>query len=165
MKLLSVNMEHLLQMMNWFSDDISLRSWAGPGFRYPYTQQSFTEDLNLEGLLSCSLINDNGDLVGFGQCYLRQGKCHLGRLVIGPEFRGQHCISGHFSGEQYSHILIALLSELGCHHLQVSNVPGNVSLFVLSHNLPALTLYLNLGFEEVQYPEPIGLDDCLYLVK
>ncbi|QFU22404.1 GNAT family N-acetyltransferase [Shewanella eurypsychrophilus] len=165
MNLLSVDREHLQQMMTWFTDESSLLAWAGPGFSYPFTDESFKKDLNLTGLRSFSLVNSVGEFVGFGQCYLRNGKCHLGRLVIGPEFRGQHCRSGLFSGQKYSHILITLLSELGCHHLQVSNVPGNVSLFVLSHNLPALNLYLHLGFVEAQYPEPIGLDDCLYLVK
>ncbi|WP_076409395.1 N-acetyltransferase [Shewanella sp. UCD-KL12] len=165
MELVSVDKAHLQQMMSWFTDQSELQTWAGPGFSYPFTAESFKKDLNLTELRSLSLVNSVGELVGFGQCYLRNEKCHLGRLVIAPECRGQHCGSGRFLGQKYSHILISFLSELGCHHLNVPNMPGNVSLFVLSHNLPALNLYLNLGFVQTQYPEPIGLDDCLYLVK
>ncbi|AQS36660.1 acetyltransferase [Shewanella psychrophila] len=165
MKLFSVDRYQVQQLMTWFSHEAALKNWAGPNFRYPFTDTSFTEDLKLDDLISYSLITNEGELAGFGQCYRRNDKCHLGRLVIAPAFRGKKCLSGRFVNQKVSHVLIALLSESGYQHLGIENRPGNLSLFVLSHNLPALNLYLHLGFVEAQYPEPIGLDDCLYLVK
>lgn len=165
MKLHNVDRHHVQLMMNWFLSEAPLRQWAGPGFRYPFTEQSFTEDLNLDRLTSFSLITHEGELAGFGQCYQRNGKCHLARLVVAPCFRGKRCLTGRYLNQKISHILIALLGELGCLQLGIPDEPGNHSLFVLSHNLPALNAYLNIGFKEVQYPEPIGLEDCLYLVK
>ncbi|BAJ02599.1 GNAT family N-acetyltransferase [Shewanella violacea] len=165
MKLFNVDRYHVQQMMTWFTDEASLRNWAGPGFRYPFTDTSFIEDLKLDDFISFSLISCDGELAGFGQFYRRNDRCHLSRLVIAPAFRGKRCLSGRFEHQKISHILIALLSEFACQHLEIAPKPGNLSLFVLRHNLPALNLYLSLGFEETQYPEPIGLEACLYLVK
>lgn len=165
MKLLNVDGDNLQQMMTWFTDEAALKNWAGPGFRFPFTDASFIEDLKLDDLISYSLITHDGQLAGFGQCYRRNDKCHLGRLVIAPAFRGKRCLSGRFENKKISHILISLLSELACQRLGIAAMPGNLSLFVLSHNLPALHLYLSLGFVETEYPQPIGLENCLYLVK
>ena len=56
--------------MKWFSCEREIRQWAGPEFRYP-------------------LLNRQGLLIGFGQYYLRLERCHLSRLVINPDSRGQ----------------------------------------------------------------------------
>ncbi|WP_064791623.1 GNAT family N-acetyltransferase [Shewanella woodyi] len=165
MELISVSEEHVRQMMSWFDDKDLLYSWAGPGFRYPFTYESFIEDLNLDALISFSLVNDTSEFVGFGQCYRRNGKCHLGRIVIAPHFRGQTCQIAQSKMMKVSHYLISALSEQGCEVLEIPFVSGSVSLFVLNHNLPALNLYLSLGFVESQYPEAISIDNCLYMVK
>jgi ribosomal protein S18 acetylase RimI-like enzyme len=165
MRLTHVSQNHVLQMMSWFNHTDYVFSWVGPGFRYPFTHDSFTEDLKLDTSVSYFLVTHDGELAGFGQCDLRHDKCHLGRLLIAPHFRRQSYQIGRFVSLKVSHILIHQLIELGCQKLGVEPAPGSVSLFVLNHNLAALNLYLSLGFVESLYPEPIPIDNCIYMIK
>ena len=75
--------------MSWFNSEPELREWAGPVFDYPFDAQSFTNDLKLDTLDSFSMLNQQGELLAFGQCYERVGRWHLGRLAVSPEHRGQ----------------------------------------------------------------------------
>jgi len=151
MKLINANDSHIKEMMNWFSNEQSLSLWSGPNFSFPFTFESFKRDLKVDDLSSFTLVDNKGSFIAFGQYYLRLGKCHLGRLVVGPKNRGQGI--GRY--------LIDYLSQRGCETLNVSKI----SLFVLEHNKAALNLYLNCGFTEYDYPEPLPLKNCLYLVK
>lgn len=78
-------------------------------------------------------------MLGFGQYYLRAGRCHLGRLAISPERRGQGL----------GRALVVAIAEVGVDDLGV----GECSLFVADDNLSALRLYEKLGFVRVEYPE------------
>lgn len=151
MKLIKQTELHIKEMMTWFSDESSLRQWSGPGFRFPFEQQSFSEDLKLTKLDSYSLVDESGQLVAFGQFYLRKGKCHLGRLVVSPNHRGKGA----------AHVLMQALIELGCRELQVKSS----SLFVLADNHSAIKAYQKEGFDFAEYPEEIPLENCLYMVK
>lgn len=138
-------------MMQWFETEHDLKTWGGPGFHYPFDRQTFTADLKINDLASFSLLSDRDEFVGFGQYYLRLGKCHLGRLVVSPEHRGK--------GVGYS--LLQKLTELGTKALKVKSS----SLFVLDHNVQAIKLYKRFGFIIVDYPEKIPLAHCLYMTK
>lgn len=46
-------------------------------------------DAKLVSLPSWALVGNDRRLAGFEQCYLRAGRCHLGRLAIAPAFREQ----------------------------------------------------------------------------
>ncbi|MBU2918309.1 GNAT family N-acetyltransferase [Psychrosphaera sp. F3M07] len=142
----------------WFPDEIRLRTWSGPKFRYPFTQASFYQDLSMERLPSFCLkysekneCVDTDMLVGFGQYYSRVGRCHLGRLVINPECRGQNKIAD----------LIHLLAHEGCAQLKADML----SLFVFHDNHKAKNAYQKLGFVEAEYPEEMPMDGCVYMVK
>ena len=138
-------------LMAWFDSEASLRAWGGPNMRYPMVLAHFLEDIRITTLTSYHLLDSAGELVAFGQYYLREGRCHLGRLAVSPQHRRQ----GH------AQQLIAQLVERGCAELQTSEV----SLFVMADNLPAVNCYLGLGFVEASYPSgDIGIDNCLYLV-
>lgn len=39
---------YLAQLTNWFQEETSLAKWSGPGFRYPFTEDTFFQDLNTE---------------------------------------------------------------------------------------------------------------------
>jgi len=151
MKLINANDSHIKEMMTWFRNEQSLSLWSGPNFSFPFTFDSFKRDLKIEDLSSFTLVDDKENFIAFGQYYLRLGKCHLGRLVVNPKARGQGI--GRY--------LIDCLSQRGCEALNVSKI----SLFVLEHNKSALNLYLNYGFTENDYPEPLPLKNCLYLIK
>ncbi len=125
--------------MKWFPDQRSCQLWAGPTFRFPFTESTFLEDTRNRELPSYVLLGADERSVGFGQYYLRAGRCHLARLVIAPKYRGQGL----------GRSLIGELVELGVKDLRI----GECSLFVAADNAPAIRLYQKLGFEKVPYPE------------
>jgi ribosomal protein S18 acetylase RimI-like enzyme len=130
---------HLRQMMSWFADAQACRLWGGTEFRYPFTEETFVADSRCESLPSYSLLGDGDRLLGFGQYYDRRGRCHLSRLAISPDHRGQGL------GTQ----LIAQLVELGAPVLHADQC----SLFVARTNPAAARLYARLGFVIVPYPD------------
>jgi ribosomal protein S18 acetylase RimI-like enzyme len=143
--------DHLIEVMSWFTTEEALSLWSGPNFRFPLHLDTFKQDLKLETLASFTLISDDGALLAFGQYYLRLEKCHLGRLVVNPDFRGQG-ISTH---------LIQQLITKGKSSLNADIC----SLFVLEHNKTAINAYTKLGFSFAHYPEEIPLENCLYMIK
>jgi len=151
MRLTQPSDENFNELMSWFSTEEELSIWSGPNFRYPFNLSSFKSDLKLDSLKSLSLISNDGDLLAFGQYYLRLGKCHLGRLVVNPNMRGQG-VASH---------LIEKLSVIG--KLDLST--DSCSLFVLGHNKSAMQAYTKLGFSLADYPEEIPLENCFYMVK
>ena len=148
MKLVSTTKSHFRELMHWFPDRRSCAVWASPAFPYPFTETTFLEHVRPD-LPSFSLLGDDRELLGFGQYYLRVGRCHLARLVISPAHRGQGL--GAY--------LVRGLCQHGCRRLRV----GECSLFVLPDNSPALKLYRRLGFVEATYPGETP-PDSVYMV-
>lgn len=137
--------------MSWFKTERDVHDWAGPSIRFPFTATSFTEDACVNQLESIAMTGSNGELLAFGQFYRRLDCCHLARLVVSPQHRGQGLITK----------LVEQLSNTGCQELGVQRV----SLFVGIHNQPALKVYRALGFTETRYPEPLPIDGHLYLTR
>ncbi len=151
MKLTVPTDQQLVELMSWFSSEEQLTVWSGPNFSYPFDLKSFKRDLKLNMLSSFSMVSSEDDLLAFGQYYLRLGKCHLGRLVVNPHFRGKGVVAS----------LIGQLSVLGKSDLNTQSC----SLFVLDHNKSAIKAYTKLGFCITDYPEKIALENCLYMVQ
>jgi ribosomal protein S18 acetylase RimI-like enzyme len=124
-------------MMRWFPSQESCQIWGGPEFRFPFTAETFRADCHLE-LPSWVLLDARGVLCGFGQYYLRAGRCHLARLAIAPALRGRGL------GTR----LIELLCDGGKAALGVEHC----SLFVAIANTNAMALYERLGFARLAYP-------------
>ena len=138
-------------MIGWFSNEQELTNWSGPNFRFPLNLYSFTEDLNMGSLNSFALISNTSEFLAFGQFYQRLNKCHLGRLVVSPQFRGQGIAAK----------LMSHLCERGRKELKLNEY----SLFVLAHNKSAIKSYQKFGFTFADYPDEIPLANCLYMVK
>lgn len=151
MKLIAVTVNHVEELMTWFSSKQELTDWAGPNFSYPFDLRSFNDDLQLDKIKSFVLIANDSDMVAFGQFYQRLDKCHLGRLVVKPPCRGQGIAAQ----------LIKHLSCIGLKQLQLTQC----SLFVYAHNRPALNAYQSFGFSITPYPHALPDADCLYLIK
>lgn len=151
MELVKAQEQHINELRSWFSDQRSLESWAGPGFRYPFTAGSFAEDLNASEISSFVLVAPDKQLLAFGQYYLRIGRCHLGRLAVNPELRGRGLVAKLITG---------LMAE-GKRELAVDEC----SLFVLADNESAIIAYKKVGFVFTEYPDQISLDNCLYMYK
>jgi ribosomal protein S18 acetylase RimI-like enzyme len=133
-------------LMSWFADAGQLRTWGGPDFRFPFTAASFREDSKIDSIDSFSLVSEGRSLAAFGQCYLRVGRCHFGRVGVSPRWRGQG-----LGTRLFREIAGWGLAEFG---------PRELSLFVNRSNTDAHRLYRRLGFREEPYPEamPQGMD-------
>ena len=130
--------EHLDILKTWFPDRESAYDWCGPGLRFPFTHETFLEDIHWQSMPSYSLVSENKDLIGFGQYYEKTGRCHLARLAISPSYRSR--------GVGYR--FIYRLMEIGMEKLGVNAC----SLFVIRSNAKALKCYRALKFEKTDYP-------------
>jgi ribosomal protein S18 acetylase RimI-like enzyme len=150
-KLIPANVDHVRAIKPWFPDQHSCAIWAGPNFRFPFTEATFIEDTRLD-FPSYVLIDDQDEVVAFGQYYVRNDRCHLARLVVSPRHRGRGLGSR----------LIVELAKAGFAELRLEEG----SLFVLTDNLPAFRLYEKLGFEIRPYPSmsELGLEGAVYMV-
>lgn len=148
-RLSTLSNAHIDALMQWFPDAASVAVWS-PSNSFPFTdRQRFILESKLDEIASWMLVDEADTPLAFGQYYARQGCCHLGRLVVAPQRRGEG-----LGGELIRRLLERGTAELGT---------SRCSLFVLSYNAAARKLYARLGFAETQYPEKMPLADCLYL--
>jgi len=135
--------------MTWFKDKQQFTDWAGPKVHYPFTPASFAQDLQINTINSFAMVDKDDTLIGFGQYYLRHNKCHLARLVISPNRRGEGLIT-------------PLIQHL---QLDAKHSIGTIqsSLFVYQHNIAAIKAYQRLGFEVAQYPDD-SMSACMYML-
>ncbi len=142
----------IAELMTWFPDERSCDVWSGPNFRYPFTMESFREDLLWTERATYGLRNDCDELVGFGQLYERFACINLARLAVAPRCRGQGV------GKE----LVRLLMREGRKSFDLDQY----SLYVYRDNRPALGCYRALGFEIQPFPESEPLADrCYYLTR
>jgi ribosomal protein S18 acetylase RimI-like enzyme len=140
------------EIMAWFPDGRSLDLWGGPAFRYPFTRESFLEDLRIDAADSYGLRDADNRLGAFGQCYERYGRGHLARLVTNPALRRQGV------GRRLIEMIIATL--------EVQRDFDEYSLFVYRHNEAAVRCYRSLGFAVTDYPEDAPMPDkCYFLTR
>lgn len=138
-------------LLTWFTTRESMATWGGPGVQFPSDKKTFELEIKIDELSSYCLVDNHNALIAFGQYYQRLNHCHLGRLAVNPNFRNQG-IAQSFIEE---------LERQGKKELQCSST----SLFVLAHNANARRLYGKLGYVEQDYPEPLPIKNCLYMIK
>ena len=138
--------------MTWFRTRRSVDIWGGPKFRYPFTPETFYEDVHWEEMDTYCLANFPGQMSAFGQIYERHGRINLARLVVAPESRGQGV------GKK----LVASLMDEGRRIFPLREF----SLYVYHDNHVARACYVGMGFEEDQYPagDEMG-DSCIYMTR
>ena len=144
--------EHLDVLKTWFPDRDTAYDWCGPGLRFPFTDETFLEDIHWERMPGYSLVNESKEMIGFGQYYEKAGRCHLARLVISPSYRSRG-LGYHF---------IDRLMEIGMQDLGVNEC----SLFVIRSNEKALKCYRALKFIKAGCPPGHeGFDDIDFMVR
>ena len=150
MKIITANPEHAREIMGWFSDKESVFLWGSPYTRYPLTEETFFEDIYWSRINSVVALNEEEELLGFGQFYMKLGRCHLARLVINPKFRGRGL------GAKF----ISALMRYGSKVLETNEY----SLYVMTVNKPAIAVYKKLGFNLAPYPhgDP-KLENCVFM--
>jgi ribosomal protein S18 acetylase RimI-like enzyme len=151
MKIEIAQIEDTREIMGWFPDKESVTLWGSPYTRYPLRDETFLADIYWDRISSRVARAEDGRLLGFGQFYLKLGRCHLARLVINPESRGQGL------GEEF----VAALMKHGSQDLGTEEF----SLYVMTSNRPAYNCYKSLGFELADYPDgDAKLEDCVFMI-
>ncbi len=152
MELSSATESDIRYLMSWFPTERSTDIWGGPKFRYPFTPETFQEDVRWRDMDTYCLVDSLGEMLAFGQIYERHGRINLARLVVSPDRRRQGI------GKQ----LVCLLMERGRKNI----ARQEYSLYVYRDNHPAKACYAGLGFEESEYPENDEMaDTCIYMTR
>lgn len=126
-------------LMTWFGDARSTREWGGWAFRYPFNDETFREDVQIDELDSFVCREESGSLVAFGQVKEKYGRGHVARLALAPEYRGRGL----------GRDLVGSLCDKATRLFDCTEH----SLFVSRANTVALRCYRGLGFEEARYPK------------
>ena len=138
-------------LMQWFPGQDDVVTWGGAAFRYPFTRESFFEDIHW-GKMASFRLSTGEDFAGFGQLYELDGRIHLARLIVRPDMRGRGV------GTRLVEKLIEAGSELFA--------GDECSLFVLRENTAACECYKSLGFEVGEYPSNTPYADiCHFLTR
>lgn len=140
------------ELMTWFPQPEDINVWGGPSFRYPFTRETFLQDVHFGRMASFSLRDPSAHMVAFGQLYNRDGRIHLARLVVSPAIRRQG------AGRR----LIEMLMTVG-----LTQFSGDeYSLFVFRDNTPAYACYKSMGFVVAEYPHDMPQADvCDFLTR
>ena len=151
-ELIESTMSHIPDVMSWLDSAEEMLLWGGPNLIYGLDVQGFADQIKLDSVNSRTLIDEQNNVVGFGQYYDRLGRIHFGRIAVAKNQRGKGL----------SHILMSLLIVDA-----TQNDKRDMSLFVMKNNLPAIKCYEKLGFYVEQYPEamPGGMTNVDYRVK
>ena len=138
MKLIVATEADISHLMSWFPTSRSVAIWGGPNFRYPFTAETFFEDVCWQQIDSYRLVDPAGDILAFGQIYERHGHVNLARLVVSPKRRRQGI------GKQ----LVALLMEKGRESLPLQEY----SLYVCQRQLSRTGLLGGPGIRGAAQP-------------
>jgi len=151
-RLESTNDSDIDELMHWFPDERSVDIWGGPGFRFPFTRDSFREDCHMDVMQSYTLCDPQGQMAAFGQIYNRHDRGHLARLISNPDMRRQG------AGKRLIELLMRVArDEYGFQEY---------SLFVYRDNVPAYRCYLSMGFTVQDYPDDAKMKDkCYFLTR
>lgn len=142
--------QDLVKLIDWFSTETDAKTWAGPFIHFPLNLEQLKIDIQWDVGKSFSLVNEDGNLLGFAQMFNKFGCKHLGRIVISPKLRGKNL--GH-------ELMAALLNTTAINGVCFS-------LFVYEDNIPAKTLYDNIGFVVQSSPEgQPEIEGCIFMVK
>jgi ribosomal protein S18 acetylase RimI-like enzyme len=127
----------LEEVASWIATARECALWAGWRVSFPIDAGFLPLAIGFSATNAFSLI-DGGELVAFGQLVKKnEGRGHLARLIVNPSVRGRG----------YGKWLVrALLERARRESFE------RISLNVDVSNLPAVSLYLKLGFRDATRP-------------
>lgn len=136
---------------SWLRNKAEAEAWAGPNIHFPIDLDILQIDINFKNAAPYSLISDGNQLMGFAQIHDKFDCHHIGHVIVDPQIR-------------HNKIGFKLLSAL-------LSIPykdeKDHSLFVIKHNIPAMTLYQKLGFTPAAWPRntPKEIENCQFMKK
>jgi [ribosomal protein S18]-alanine N-acetyltransferase len=149
-KIRPANEQDLAELSGWFLTETEAKYWGGPSIHFPLSLEQLKIDIEWDVADSYALVDEGGNLLGFAQAFNKFGCKHLGRIVISPEMRGR----------KLGYKLMAALQN------SAARDGVSFSLFVYEDNIPAKSLYENIGFEVQVYPEGIQeIKGCIFMVR
>jgi ribosomal protein S18 acetylase RimI-like enzyme len=132
----SATLSDLQEVASWIATAHDCELWAGWRVGFPIDSERLPHALEFSETNSFCLMSER-ELVAFGQIVPKASRAHLARLIVKPSARGK----GH--GRTF---VRGLLERIGQEPFE------RVSLNVDASNLPAIALYLGLGFRDAPRP-------------
>ena len=123
--------EDLRTILSWVGTTDLFRQWGGPFLGFPGTPESVWSAIGATPENAFSLFDSAGELVGFGQAYVRDPNVHLARLIVAPSRRGQGL--GRI-------LTMKLIQEAITRH------PDGITWRAYSNQAPAVSLFNTLIF-------------------
>jgi len=149
-KIRPANERDLAELSGWFLTESEAKNWGGPSIHFPLSLEQLKIDIEWDVAQSYALVDKGDNLLGFAQAFNKFGYKHLGRIVVSPEMRGRKL--GY-------KLMAALLNSAGMDGV-------SFSLFVYEDNIPAKSLYENIGFVVQSYPDgQPEIKCCIFMVK
>ena len=142
---------HFSEIVGWVKNAEELLHWAGPSVRFPLSVSHLRHDLTSSNWPSFVLLGSGGELLAYGQYYLRERRGHLCRLIVSPQYRGRGVVIN----------LVQSISKEATNELGVDSY----SLFVYRDNLSAIGAYQKMGFVVQSNAGDQPIDDCLFMVR
>ena len=121
----------------------------------PWSKNSIEEEMN-NMLAKFIVAKEDEKVIAFAMCWFIMDECHIGNIAVLPEYRNQGVATKLLDN------LLEDCTEHGTNYLMLE---------VRVSNLPAITLYKKLGFEETvvrkkYYKNPDGTyEDALIMTK
>lgn len=135
-KLRPATVDDLQIILAWITSPELLKLWGGPKLTYPPAAERTWQEIGATEKNAFALVDEAGNIVGFGQTLLREPDAvHLGRVIVSPAVRGKG------------------LGRVLCRQLIQKAIaqyhPARITLNVYKYNTPAYQLYKSLGFCEL----------------
>ena len=140
--------EDLQIILPWVGTADLLRQWGGPTLAFPATPESVWSAIGAASGNAFALLDSSGELLGFGQAFVRDPNVHLARLIVAPSRRGQG---------------LARILAMKLIHAAIVHHPDEITLRAQPDKAPAAKLFNSFNFaamtavqsaEYFQNPQP-----------
>ena len=82
-------LQDLKTVLSWVGTADLLKQWGGPSLVHPGTPEAVWSAMGASPENAFALVDSSGELLGFGQAFVRDPNVHLARLIVAPRRRGQ----------------------------------------------------------------------------
>jgi GNAT superfamily N-acetyltransferase len=82
-------LQDLQTILPWVDTADLLRQWGGPSLVHTSTSEEVWFAMGATPENAFTLFDPSGELIGFGQAFVRDPSVHLARLIVAPGRRGQ----------------------------------------------------------------------------
>ena len=124
-------LEDLQIILPWVGSADLLRQWGGPSLAFPATPESVWSAIGALSGNAFALLDSSGELLGFGQAFVRDPNVHLARLIVAPRRRGQG---------------LAPILAMKLIHAAITHYPDGITLKAHTNHAPAVSLFDSLTF-------------------